>query len=328
MESNKKQLYSCDISVLTPAPNRLVVFACFDPDGEIAPHVRRHIEAWRTESRRLIAVTTSSLTDEARAWLGANTELVERENYGYDFYSYRTGILAAGDLSGYDEVVICNDTFVGPLRPYAGIFADMAAVPVDFWGMTRSLRIAPHLQSFFVVFRRWVVGSKAFADFWQGMAPVSDRREVIHRYEVGLSRRLVEAGFTMGSYFTETDGDRRLARARVAWWVLHRPGGRSGGFRRTAERMNEAWNPTYALADAALRDARLPLVKLDVLRSDPYGLGAAGLLRRCETAHPAAFAGVRAFLDRTAPRYPVRAGEKLRPTPPVLRPARRVVGYR
>ncbi len=311
-----------------PVPNRLVVFACFDPDGEVAPHVRRHIEAWRGECRRLIVVSTSQLTAEGRSWLSANSELMERENYGYDFYSYRTGLLAAGDLSGYDEVVICNDTFVGPLRPYAGIFSDMADTPVDFWGMTQNRRIEPHVQSYFVVFRRWVAGSKTFRDFWHGMAPVSDRREVIHRYEVGLSRRLIGAGFTMGRHFTESPGDRRIARLRVAWWVLHRPGGRIGGIRRTAQRMSEEWNPMYALADAAVLGDRLPLVKLDTLRFDPYGLGAARLLRRCERAYPTAFEGVRAFLDRTAKRYPVRAGEKLRSTPFLLRPLRLVVGYR
>lgn len=312
----------------TPVPNRLVVLATFDPDGEVAPHLRRHIEAWQQECSRLIVVSTSPLTPAARAWLTANAELVERENYGYDFYSYRAGLLAGGDLSGYDEVVICNDTFVGPLRPYAEIFARMAEVRVDFWGMTQSRRIEPHLQSFFVVFRRWVAGSKAFTAFWADMAPVSDRRQVIHRYEVGLSRRLVEAGFTMGSYFTESVRDRRLARVRVAWWALHRAGGRGVGVRRLLDNAREPWNPTSALADAALHGARLPLVKTDVLRFDPYGLGADRLLRRCQRVHPAAFEGTADFLKRTAPRYPVRAGEKLRATPTLLKPLNWVVGYR
>jgi rhamnan synthesis protein F len=312
----------------TPTPNRLVVLACFDPDGEVAPHVRRHIEAWQGECRRLIVVTTSRLTAEARSWLRANAELVERENYGYDFSSYRSGLSTAGDLSGYDEVVVCNDTFVGPLRPYSRIFAEMAGVPVDFWGITLSGRIEPHVQSFFVVFRRWVVGSKAFVDFWRHLAPVSDRRQVIRRYEVGLSSRLVAAGFTMGSYFSESQRDRLLARLRVAWWVLRRRGGRAGGYRSIRERVNEPWNPTYALADAALDGGRLPLVKLDVLRLDPYGLGSTGLLRRCEREYPAAFAGVAAFLDRTRSRSPGREGEDLRPAPLPVRPLGRLVGYR
>lgn len=309
-------------------PNRLVVLASYDPDGDVAPHLRHHIEAWQGECRRLIVVTTSQLTDEARIWLSAHVELVERENYGYDFYSYRTGLLAAGDLTEYDEVVICNDTFVGPLCPYAQVFAAMDGVPVDFWGLTSSRRIQPHAQSFFVVFRAWVAGSKAFGDFWRDMAPVSDRRHVIRSYEIGLSQRLMQAGFTMGSYFTESPRERRVARARVAWWTLHRPDGRTGGFRRLLARMGEAWNPTYALADTALHGDRLPVVKLDVLRFDPYGLDASGLLRRSERVYPKSFEGVAALLRRTAAHYPTRAGEELRPTPTLLRPLRALVKYR
>ena len=302
--------------------------ACYDPEGLVAPHLRRHIEAWQSECRRLIVVTTSQLTGEARTWLRANAELVERENYGYDFYSYRAGLLAAGDLSEFEEVVICNDTFVGPLRPYAEIFADMAAIPVDFWGMTQSRRIQPHVQSFFVVFRHWVVTSRAFEAFWQEMEPVSDRRQVIHRYEVGLSQRLLAAGFTMGSYFSETPRERRLARARVAWWVLHRQGGRGAGLRRLIEQSCEAWNPMYALADAAEKGDRLPLVKLELIRFDPYGLGTARLLESCRRVHPAEFEGVAEYLGRTAGSYPPRPAERLRPTPRGLRMLRPLVAYR
>ena len=312
----------------TPVPNRLVVLACFDPDGDVAPHVRRHIEAWRQECRRLIVVTTSQLTGEARIWMRANAELVERENFGYDFYSYRTGLLAAGELTEYDEVVLCNDTFVGPLRPYSEIFAEMANVPVDFWGMTQSRRVKPHVQSFFVVFRRWVVGSKAFETFWQEMEPVSDRRQVIHQYEVGLSQTLLNAGFSMGSHFSESPRERRIARLRVAWWVLHRQGGRCGGARQLSKRFGEPWNPMYALADTALHGNRLPLVKVELIRFDPYGLGAARLLTDCQRMYPAEFEGVADYLDRTAKVYPPRAGERLEPTPPALRPLQSLVAYR
>ena len=319
--------YGGNVSTV-PLPNRLVVLASFDPDGEIAPHLRRHIEAWHGECRRLIVVSTSSLTEEARAWLSANSELVERENYGYDFYSYRVGLLAAGDLSGYDEVVVCNDTFVGPLRPYAEIFAGMAKSAVDFWGMTRSRRVQPHVQSFFMVFRHWVATSRAFGAFWQEMEPVSDRRQVIHRYEVGLSQRLLAAGFTMGSFFTESPGERKLARARVAWWVLHRQGGRDAGLRRLFEQSREAWNPMYALADAAVHGDRLPLVKLELIRFDPYGLGTAHLLESCARVHPAEFEGVAEYLGRTAGSYPPRPGERLRSTPRGLGVLRPLVAYR
>ena len=44
------------------------------------------------------------------------------------------------------------------------------------------------------------------------------------QHEVGLSGGLHCAGFRSGSYFQETDADKRLARRRVRWWAAHRPG--------------------------------------------------------------------------------------------------------
>lgn len=310
--------------------SRLVVMAHFDYEGDVAPHVRRQVEAWSQTDARLIVVTTATLGEPARAWLSERCTLIERANYGYDFLSYRTGLAAAGPLDAYDEVVVCNDSYVGPLRPYAQIFAEMGQQRVDFWGITRSLRIAPHVQSFFVVFRPWVVASRTFTRFWSEMLPSSDRQQVIRRYEVGMSGRLLEAGFRAGSYFEETAADRAVARRRVIWWASRRqPGLRSTGLRGSHLRRwaAEAWNPGAALADRALPDGRLPLVKVDTLRHDPYGLGAESLLSRCEQQFPEAFAGVRSYLERTAPLYPSRPREQLLPAPRVLRPARPLVAY-
>lgn len=306
----------------------VAVMAHYDPDGEFAPHARRNAQALLAACDRVLLVSTAAFTPAARAAIPAGVELVERDNEGYDFYSWRVGITAL-DLSGVDQLITCNDSYVGPLRPYRDIVAGMAAVGVDFWGLTRTDRRAPHVQSYFMCFRRWVLQSKAFGRFWSAMVPISDRLEVIKRYEVGLSQTLLDAGFGMGAYFEEDAADRRLARLRHLWWaanaVRHQPPERR---RRAARQMPfEAWNPMAALADRALGAARLPAVKLDTLRYDPYRLGAARLLERCEAQYPEEFAGVRELLARTSGTYAARgggAGAAERPAPRVVRAA---MGY-
>ena len=248
--------------------------------------------------------------------------MVERANYGYDFFSYKVGLDAAGDLTAYDEVVVCNDTYVFALDSYDLVFDAMATRPCDFWGLTGAERVAPHIQSFFVAFRPWVVGSRAFTTFWEEMEPISKRRQVIRRYEVGLSRRLYEAGFVSDTYFVETAEDRRIARERMRWWAAHRshfPRTRAE-VREWRERANEPWNPARSLADRVLDNARLPYVKIDTLRYDPYNLDAKRLLELCERRFPRRFDGVREFLEETAQYYPLRDTERLLPTPLALEP--------
>lgn len=309
--------------------SRLAVMAHYDPDGGIAPHTRRHVEALQRAFDVVVVVSTADLGCAEEAWFSERVTLVRRDNYGYDFLSYAGGLAAAGDLSGFEDVVVCNDSYVGPLRPYDEILAEMAGREVDFWGLSASRRVQPHVQSFFVCFRPWVVASQAFGEFWSRMTPLSDRRQVILRYEVGLSQVLADAGFRWGSYFEETGPERALARRRVAWWATRRValGPSRDSVRTVRRRAAEDWNPAIALADTCLADGRIPYVKIDTLRYDPYGLGADRLLSACEQRFPEHFEGVRAWLEQTAHHYPPRPQEVLRPTPPLVRPFARTVRY-
>ncbi|MEO9324931.1 rhamnan synthesis F family protein [Nocardioides sp. C4-1] len=311
--------------------SRIAIMAHYDPRGQVAPHVRRHVEHLAVAFDTVVVVSTADLGPQEREWLEQRCRLIVRPNFGYDFFSYKTGLDSCADLSDHDEVVLCNDTFVGPLVSYDEIFAGMADEPVDFWGFTASDRNRPHLQSFFVCFRSWVVGSPAFTDFWRTLVPIDDRLQVIYRYEIGLTEALEAGGFRWKPYFEATASERTLARRRMAWWSIHRQK-RPTGRRRTVKHLwNTArapWNPAIGLADSALDGGRLPVVKIDTLRYDPYGLGADRLLRSCERVYASSFAGVREMLTETAPLYPTRADEQLRPTPPALRPLRRLVEYR
>jgi hypothetical protein len=307
---------------------RLAVMAHYDPRGFVGPHVRRQVEALASSVTDLVIVTTADLQTDARAFLESAGRLIERANYGYDFFSYKVGIDSV-KLDDYTEVTLCNDTYVGPLTDYPTIFEAMARQPVDFWGLTEADRISHHVQSFFVTFRPWVVESSAFRHFWENMTPLSHRGQVIRRYEVGMSTDLYDAGFASAAYFVENDADRRLARSRVRWWAARRTGipRRPQNAALWQKRSREPWNPSVGLADRALENARLPYVKIDTLRFDPYDLGANRLLRFCEETYPQAFAGVRDFLDSSAPFYPPRPGESFSETPLMLRPARALVEY-
>ena len=203
--------------------SRLAVMAHFDVAGELRPHVRGQVEALAASVDTLLVCTTAQPAGlGARLAVNERAVVVERANYGYDFFSYKVGLDAAGDLTAYDEVVVCNDTYVFALDSYAPVFDEMATRPCDFWGLTAAERVAPHIQSFFIAFRPWVVGSHAFTSFWEEMEPISKRRQVIRRYEVGMSRRLYDAGFASDTYFVETPEDRRIARERMRWWAAHR----------------------------------------------------------------------------------------------------------
>lgn len=288
--------------------SRLAVLATYDTEGRLWPHVRRQIEAYAATAE-LIVVSAGGLRDEDRAWAQARARVVERDNRGYDFASYQAGLDVAGELGRFDLIVLANDSFIGPVVPLEEIFEEMAGRGVDFWGLTRNQEMDDHVQSYFVGFTPAAVTSEAFAAFWRDFEPLDDRAEVIVRYEVGLTRRLAEAGLTYDAYFVPRAHEHRRARARRSWMGVnitldpdndpHLLPATTAEWNLVRNIGNQPPNPCNTMADSVLDAGRLPIVKIETLRDDPYALDAEALLRHCEQAYPDAFAGVRDYLDET-----------------------------
>ncbi|MFN8075524.1 MAG: rhamnan synthesis F family protein [Kineosporiaceae bacterium] len=290
----------------------VAVFAHFDPGHVVAPHTTRYLAELAGSVERVVVVSTADLpaAEIARVQgLGPGVEVLCRENQGYDFYSWKTGLDHVGDWGEADQVLLCNDSVVGPVRPLAEILAHGREHGADFWGMTRSFEIAPHVQSWFLVFEASALRTGLLQGFWRAMEPISDRYWVIRRYEVGLSRLLTTGGLRMSSYLQPTRRDavraqRRYDRARrlnagraTGASPLREGAGLRARLRSSV--VQPRWNPSFALWDAVF-DGRLPFVKIEVLRDDPYLIGAAQALSRLEGAYPEVFAGVSEYLDRTA----------------------------
>lgn len=278
----------------------LAVIATYDAEGRLWPHVRHQVETY-AEDYRVVLVSAGGLAPADRAWAEQRAQVVERENTGYDFASYKAGLEAAGDLAAYDQVVLSNDSFVGPVVPLSQVQAEMARRGVDFWGLTASRERQEHLQSYLVGFTPRAVGSPAFAKFWRDFEPICDREKVIERYELGLTSTLADAGLSYGAYFEPTAAEQHLTRARRSWLAIHlieKPEN-TKGWNHVRNVGNAHGNPCIGLADRVFDAARLPVVKIETLRDDPYCLGADTLLELGEESYPAAFAGVREFLAAT-----------------------------
>lgn len=175
---------------------RCIVFAHFDRGNIIDPHVIFYLRELRKFCERLIFVSTSLLSDEETAKI---EKLVDRfqikENEGYDFKSWQVGFRLAGDLSQFDEVLICNDSVYGPLFDLGTVFSKMESVDCDFWGLTNSYEIQEHVQSFFVSFKSQVIRSEAFSSFWADIRPQETKHDVVLKYELGLTQILLKNGF-------------------------------------------------------------------------------------------------------------------------------------
>jgi rhamnosyltransferase len=226
---------------------RAFVVAHFDPAGRVARHLRGLVSHLASLGR-VVFVSTRLSADEERTLHAPGVEVITRANEGYDFYSYRRGIEALGDLAACDSLTVLNSSFVclDPATLTTRFFG-RSRPQVDVLGLTSNYEYAAHLQSYWLSFEtRGALDSPAFASFWRDMEPISDRDLVIPRYEVGLSQAMHRAGLKLASAFSPPAGERPPYR-----------------------------NPTHVFWDALL--AEFAILKLELLKSNPFRMDLARL---------------------------------------------------
>lgn len=200
-----------DPALESTGPNRLGIYVFYDGKGRAASFVRVMLEALRPCLRELVVVVNGIADDESRALFERVADRVlVRENEGLDIagYQHAMKVLGWSHLMGFDEVLLTNDTILGPVYPLGDVFRTMDGRDVDFWGMTAYPADKPfggklvptHLQSFWHVYRRSLVASEAFQTYWDGLPVFRDYASATHEHEIPFTQRFADLGFTWSSY--------------------------------------------------------------------------------------------------------------------------------
>ena len=103
-------------------------------------------------------------------------------------------------IAEFDEVVLTNDTWFGPVRPYGPVLERMGERAVHFWGMTDHAREEPnpfthkgvlpyHLQSFWIAVRREMFLSEAWAAYWRELPPMPSYFDAVLEHEALFTER-------------------------------------------------------------------------------------------------------------------------------------------
>jgi lipopolysaccharide biosynthesis protein len=176
---------------------RACVFAHWDAQNEIKPFIVYHLEKLRELCGAVVLVSTCELSDAEKAKVERHVDAVMViANRGFDFMAWRRGIEML-DLQTVSELALVNSSVFGPVGSLADSFEKMAGA--DFWGMTESVEIARHVQSYFLVFGEKFVRSKEFRAFWDSVLPYTDKAQVVRSYEIGLSSYVRSLGLVTRS---------------------------------------------------------------------------------------------------------------------------------
>ncbi len=189
---------------------RAAIFAHYDENNIIRDYCIYYLRALKSVCDKVIFVSCRELSDTEKQKLNSIADYVISEFHKeYDFGSYKRGfkyLLENKILDDTDELIFVNDSCYGPFYPLENIFTAMEKENIDFWGMTKNnfgykkyifeiFAKRPHIQSYFLVFNKNVFTSKVFKEFMLSVCEQTEKRQVIINYEIGLSEKLVSAGF-------------------------------------------------------------------------------------------------------------------------------------
>ncbi len=203
--------------ILTKKSKRLGVFIFFDRDNIIDDYVIYMLESLKEAVDDIIFVSNSDIKKEELPKIEKYTKEINiRENIGLDAGAFKFVYDKYGEdyIKQYDELILINDTFFGPFEPFKNIINSMNEKDLDFWGLTANYEskdgtgsaidgyIHSHIQTFFVAYRKSVLESKFFNDYWKkyNMKKNNSFENVVNNHESYFTYLLEKEGFKWDTY--------------------------------------------------------------------------------------------------------------------------------
>lgn len=204
---------------------RCAIYLFYDRDGIVDEYnivllkeVKRHVEY-------ILVVCNEPLTEcGKKKFESVASEVLVRENYGMDVGGYKAGIAYIGydALVEYDEIILMNYTFFGPLYPFNEMFSEMEKKEIDFWGITCHGKVNPdpfgcipfgylpkHIQSYFLVLRHNFFISKDFQNYWKDLQLPVRYTDSIVNFEAVFTKIFEDKGYKWTTYIDTEDMEER-----------------------------------------------------------------------------------------------------------------------
>lgn len=183
---------------------RVAVFASFFQNGKIPDYVIYYLKELRKITDCIVFIADCPVYKSELEKLDGLVYYAKFERHQeYDFGSYKRGYLYLKDnllLNQATELIFCNDSCFGPMHSFSLVFDEMTQKICDFWGITENCIPINHLQSYFLVFKKNVFSHQVFDSFIHSITYQKNKKDIVEKYEYGLSTILQQNGFCYKSY--------------------------------------------------------------------------------------------------------------------------------
>lgn len=194
-------------------PKRIMIFVIYENGSRIQKYKLFFLDKIAKLVDKIVIVSNTQLDTKSLNELKVFGEVHIRENTGYDTAAFRYGINLIKEelIENYDELLLVNDTNVGPFFELSKMFDKMEKRQLDLWGISYGEEqpdftgmnpygyIPKHLQSFFLVIEKSLFSNKKFFEYWDSLEDTNSREKAIGKHETVFTRYFEDLGFKQGA---------------------------------------------------------------------------------------------------------------------------------
>ena len=194
---------------------RLGIFLFWDSDGIVDDYILYLLDDMMNNLTDLVIVVNGSLNDNGRKKFEKYTSRIfVRANVGFDIGGLQDALVnycGFDKIREYDELVLFNDSFFGPVYPFSKVF-EAIDDSIDFWGLSvhgeapNVYGMCPYgyrpryLQTYFLVIRNEMLKSEAFEKFWVNLPVFKEFKEVGEKFSCVFTKYFADMGYKWCAY--------------------------------------------------------------------------------------------------------------------------------
>lgn len=208
--------------LFTKDVKRACIYFIYDKDGIIDDYILFQLKELKKSVTFIHCVINGTLQKRGKDdLLKIVDEVYERENKGVDIGAYKAAIDYIGwnKLDSFDELILMNNTCFGPVFPFEEAFKWSMKRDVDVWGLTWDLKsnwnkscnylhynkMKKHIQSYFVVIRKNLLGSDFLKKFFKEIPEDTDYISSGLMYEYAFPGYFEKYGYKCAVYCDDED---------------------------------------------------------------------------------------------------------------------------
>jgi len=185
--------------------NKYLIFAHYHSKGFLRKDIENFLIKSQKVFTKIIFISTNIKQKELKK-IPKRIKTIKRKNIGYDFYSYKIGLnyFSKKLKENYEnkDFFFSNSSilFVKPDLLLKRI-RKVQIKDNELWGISRSLELTDHIQSYFFFFSAKLLKNKNILMWWKKMKPLNVHYKIILKYELGLSKIMLNNNIKLNSFY-------------------------------------------------------------------------------------------------------------------------------